>query len=134
VRTALLSAAPILADAVICGEGRDIVGALAWLNPAGTARALGEEISTGGEAVHSPELAACLARQLAALAADAGSSARVERLLLMGRPASLDAGEITDKGYVNQRQVLAIRAGLVDMLYAEPPLPEIIGPAEGQGL
>ena len=38
----------------------------------------------------------------------------------MARPASLDAGEITDKGYVNQRKVLANRAGLVEMLYADP--------------
>ena len=32
----------------------------------------------------------------------------------------LDAGEMTDKGYVNQRQVLANRAALVELLYAEP--------------
>ena len=36
------------------------------------------------------------------------------------RPAGLDAGEITDTGYVNQRQVLANRAALVELLYAEP--------------
>jgi hypothetical protein len=34
----------------------------------------------------------------------------------MTRPAALDAGEITDKGYVNQRKVLAERATLVDLL------------------
>jgi feruloyl-CoA synthase len=39
----------------------------------------------------------------------------------MAQPASLDSGEITDKGYVNQRQVLARRAALVDLLYADPP-------------
>ena len=38
----------------------------------------------------------------------------------MARPAGLDAGEITDKGYVNQRQVLANRAALVELLYTEP--------------
>jgi feruloyl-CoA synthase len=38
----------------------------------------------------------------------------------MARPAGLDAGEITDKGYVNQRRVLANRAALVELLYAEP--------------
>jgi feruloyl-CoA synthase len=61
-----------------------------------------------------------IARALAALADSAGSAARVERLLVMARPADLDAGEITDKGYVNQRTVLARRAELVEMLYAEP--------------
>ena len=39
------------------------------------------------------------------------------------RPPGLDAGEITDKGYVNQRRVLANRAALVELLYA-PPAPE----------
>ncbi len=38
----------------------------------------------------------------------------------MARPADLDAGEITGKGYVNQRRVLANRAALVELLYAEP--------------
>jgi feruloyl-CoA synthase len=38
----------------------------------------------------------------------------------MALPADLDAGEITDKGYVNQRMVLAHRAALVEMLYADP--------------
>ena len=38
----------------------------------------------------------------------------------MARPADLDAGEITDKGYVNQRRVLDRRAALVDLLYADP--------------
>ncbi len=61
-----------------------------------------------------------LAQALANLANDAGSAARVERLVVMARPADLDAGEITDKGYVNQRKVLARRAALVEMLYAEP--------------
>ena len=41
VRTALLSAVPLLADAVIAGEGRDFVTALAWLNAAEAAPAAG---------------------------------------------------------------------------------------------
>ncbi|HEY4461101.1 MAG TPA: hypothetical protein VGN41_00435, partial [Streptosporangiaceae bacterium] len=57
---------------------------------------------------------------------DYGSSARVERLLLMARPADLDAGEITDKGYINQRKVLARRSSLVAMLYAEPVPPGVV--------
>jgi len=61
-----------------------------------------------------------LARALAGHNDAAGSAARIERLLVMAHPASLDAGEITDKGYVNQRQVLARRAALVEMLYADP--------------
>jgi hypothetical protein len=44
----------------------------------------------------------------------------------MAAPASLDAGEITDKGYVNQRKVLARRAALVEMLYADPAPPGVV--------
>jgi feruloyl-CoA synthase len=44
----------------------------------------------------------------------------------MTRPASLDAGEITDKGYVNQRTVLAERAALTDLLYADPAPPGVV--------
>ena len=39
----------------------------------------------------------------------------------MTEPPSIDAGEITDKGYVNQRAGLARRADLVERLYADPP-------------
>jgi feruloyl-CoA synthase len=38
----------------------------------------------------------------------------------MTEPAAIDAGEITDKGYINQRAVLTRRADLVARLYAEP--------------
>ena len=51
------------------------------------------------------------------------------RLLLLARPASLDAGEITDKGYVNQRRVLAERASLLGLLYTDPVPAGVIVPA-----
>ncbi|MGH9056649.1 MAG: feruloyl-CoA synthase [Acidimicrobiales bacterium] len=128
VRTALLSAAPVLSDAVIAGADRDEVCALAWLNPAEVARVIGEQPEVAGEVdvVESEALVAHLGATLEALNSGAGSSARVERLVLMAQPASLDAGEITDKGYVNQRQVLATRVALVEMLYSDPPPPGVI--------
>lgn len=57
---------------------------------------------------------------------DSGSSARIERLLVMARPADLDAGEVTDKGYVNQRKVLACRSALTAMLYADQAPPGVV--------
>ncbi|HEX6361093.1 feruloyl-CoA synthase [Actinophytocola sp.] len=128
VRTALLSTAPILADAVIAGENRGYVSALAWLNPAEADRLLGGVPAADGELVHSAELAEHLAQALATLGAEAGSAARVQRLLIMSTPANLDAGEITDKGYVNQRRVLTQRAPLVELLYTDPVPPQIITP------
>ena len=47
-----------------------------------------------------------------------GSSMRVERVLLMAEPPSIDGHEITDKGYINQRATLERRKALVDKLYA----------------
>jgi feruloyl-CoA synthase len=125
VRTALLSVVPVLSDAVLAGQDRDFVTALAWLNAAEAARLLGENVGAGdigadGELVVHAGLHELLARALAGHNETAGSAARVERLLIMARPASLDAGEITDKGYVNQRRVLACRAALAELLYADP--------------
>jgi feruloyl-CoA synthase len=47
---------------------------------------------------------------------------------VLADPANLDAGEITDKGYVNQRRVLANRASLVAQLYTDPPPAHVITP------
>ena len=44
----------------------------------------------------------------------------------MAEPPSIDAGEITDKGYINQRAVLTRRAALAARLYAEPPDADVI--------
>ena len=55
-----------------------------------------------------------------------GSSPRIARALLLAEPPSIDKGEITDKGYLNQRAVLTHRAELVARLYADPPGPEVI--------
>jgi feruloyl-CoA synthase len=120
VRTRLLSAIPVLSDAVLAGENRDYVSALGWLNAAEARRLLGGEPAADGELIVHGELHKLLAGALGELGDAAGSAARVERLALLASPASLDAGEITDKGYINQRRVLARRADLVDMLYADP--------------
>lgn len=46
---------------------------------------------------------------------------RLERVLLLAEPPQLDAGEITDKGYINQRKVVERRAAFIDRLYADDP-------------
>jgi feruloyl-CoA synthase len=58
-----------------------------------------------------------VAQGLARLKAQSGnSSGHATRALLLAEPASVDGGEITDKGYINQRAVLTRRAGAVAML------------------
>jgi feruloyl-CoA synthase len=120
LRTALLSCAPVLSDAVITGEERPFAGALAWLNTAEARTLLGEEPQQQGELIINDALLKTLAQAVAVHNAGQGSAARIERLAVMALPPDLDAGEITDKGYVNQRHVLASRTALVDLLYTDP--------------
>lgn len=126
LRTRLLSVAGVLTDAVICGHDQPYVGALAWVNQAEAAKICGGD---GSVALDDPRLRTHLASALAELAAGEGSSLRVERLLLLTEPPSLDAGEITDKGYLNQRACLRCRADEVARLYRERPDPATITPA-----
>jgi len=55
-----------------------------------------------------------------------GNSNRVERAMLLAEPPSLDAGEITDKGSLNQRVILDRRADLVEELYAPQPSARVL--------
>ena len=112
LRTSVLAAAsPHLSDLVITGQDRPFVGAIAWC--AGGA---------GGSAVASR-----LRERLAAFnAGQGGSSRRIARLLIVDEPPSITAGEITEKGYINQRAVLERRAADVARLYAAEPDGEII--------
>jgi feruloyl-CoA synthase len=106
VRVKLIAAAdPIVQDAVITGHDRAEVGALVFLSPA--AKELGPD-----------QIRARLSAALVKLKAEGGSSMHPVRLLLLSEPPSIDANEITDKGYVNQRAVLERRAALVERLYA----------------
>jgi feruloyl-CoA synthase len=89
--------APLVRDVVIAGEGRGEVGALIFL---------AEKASP-----------ADLLARLKTLPAT-GSSNRIARALVLEEPPSLDAGEMTDKGSINQRAVLVRRKGLVEELYS----------------
>jgi len=117
VRVKLISAGnPLIQDAVITGHDREAVGALVFLNPAAAAGM-------------TPEAArAAIAAALRKLAAESGSGSSTHpvRVLVLSEPPSIDANEITDKGYVNQRAVLERRAALVERLYASPADSEVV--------
>lgn len=115
---------PLIFDAVICGQDKDHAGALVWPSPA----AAEQYIKAAGEPAKGIQaLAADLARKAAAFnAGEQGSSRRIKRLMIMTEAPSIDAGEITDKGYVNQRLVQSRRANLVQALFAEPLAPGVI--------
>jgi len=104
VRIRLIAAAdPLIQDAVITGHDRDELGALVFLSPA--ARDLPPE-----------EVRSRLRSVLRGFSG--GSSTCPARLMVMTEPPSIDANEITDKGYMNQRAVLERRAAFVEALYS----------------
>jgi feruloyl-CoA synthase len=129
VKGALLSSCGgVLQDCVIAGHDRARVTAMAWLNPSAASHLVpGYRLADGLDPLlDHPAVREYLAESLRTMNEGAGSSRRVERLLLLDLPARLDAGEITDKGYVNQRRTLDLRAAQVEQLYAGSPGPRVI--------
>ena len=106
VRVKLIAAAdPIIQDAVVTGHDRSEVGALVFLSPA-------------AKDLRNEEVKLRLEGAMKQLAQEGGSSTHPTRVMIMAEPPSIDANEITDKGYMNQRAVLERRAALVEQLYA----------------
>ena len=123
LRTEVVSASPnIIQDAVITGHDREALGLLIFPNVAGCrmlCRNLKEEVSLA-ELIQMGNVQDPLKAAIKNYNMDnPASSTRISRALMMEEPPSIDAGEITDKGYLNQRAVLARRADLIDKLYSE---------------
>ena len=118
---AMAQALPYVQDIAITGDGRDSLGLLVFLAPAAAQLApdLGPKATAAELAAH-PLVRAWAQQWLNGLAATGtGSSNRVVRLMLMAEPASTARGELTDKGSLNQRTTLKLRADLVEALYAD---------------
>jgi feruloyl-CoA synthase len=90
--------APLVRDVVFAGEGRSDIGALIFLSGPASREELRRRLST---------------------LENSGSSNRITRALVLEEPPSLDAGEATDKGSINQRAVLARRKQLVEELFSD---------------
>jgi feruloyl-CoA synthase len=119
--------APLARDVVIAGLDRPDIGLLIFPDTAACQRVLSHPAADAAALIRDPGVIGEIRRRLARLAATAtGSSNRIARALLLAEPPSLDAGEVTDKGSLNQRAVLTRRAALVDTLYAAPPAPDVI--------
>ena len=114
---------PYVHDAVIAGQDKPFIGAMVWPSPAGLAALVADE----GPGTPLDKLTEILRARIGAFnAAAGGSSRRVARVAILTEPPSIDAGEITDKGYVNQRATLERRAGLAAALYASAPVEGVI--------
>jgi len=122
VRVAAISACTaIIQDAVVTGHDRDQIGLLIIPNLAGVAKLVDGSPEDALVDLLSHELVSQTLRdELAAYnRSNPASSKRVARVLILAEPLNIDAGEITDKGYVNQRAVLERRQALVEQLYSE---------------
>jgi feruloyl-CoA synthase len=120
---------PLLRDCVIAGHDRDEVGMMVFPDIE-ACRALCRDLAEtatssailGSDAVR--DAFRMLLRSFAT--ASTGSSNCVTRAILMEEPPSLDAGEMTDKGSLNQRAVLDHRSALVEEMYSAAELPHIL--------
>ena len=102
---------PLAADVVVTGHGYEEVGLLIFPSP------LAREMAP--ESLHER-----IRVELQALRAEGGGSSHVPtRARVLDEPPNADAGEITDKGYINQAAVLKRRGNEVMALYGDAPDP-----------
>ncbi|HSA91102.1 MAG TPA: feruloyl-CoA synthase [Burkholderiales bacterium] len=97
--------APLVRDVVLAGEGRSEIGALIFLSGPASREELVIRLQT---------------------LENSGSSNRITRAMVLEEPPSLDAGEATDKGSINQRAVLTRRKPLVEELFRDPPSAKVL--------
>jgi len=136
LRTKILAHfAPYVRDVVITGHDRDDLGMLVFPDFDACCALCPSLAPSGGTAPRASDAQilshAAVREKFAALlesfaASATGSSNRVVRAILVEEPPSLDAGEITDKGSLNQRAVIERRCETVDELYAAAPSAKII--------
>ena len=123
VRVAGIDAmSPIAQDIVVTGHDRDEIGFLIFPNLP-ECRRLCPHLAPDADIIDlllNPAIRSRVAQGMAAMIKKGGgSSTHPTRAILMAEPPSVEAGEITDKGYINQRAVLTRRADLVEFLYAD---------------
>jgi feruloyl-CoA synthase len=109
---------PLAQDIVVSGHGGAEVRFLVFPNIAACRAHAGlGDSADASEVIRHERIRGAIAQGLARLKAQSGnSSSHATRALLLAEPASVDGGEITDKGYINQRAVLTRRASAVAVL------------------
>ena len=128
VRVAGIDAmSPVAQDIVVAGHDRDEIAFLVFPNVP-ECRTLCCDLPADAsvqQVLEHPAVVARVKEGFVALAKGA-SSTKVRRAILMSEPPSSEVGEITEKGYLNQRMVLNRRADLVAKIYAAEPQPGVI--------
>ncbi len=127
---AIAALAPVAQDIVLTGHDRKEIGLLIFPNLVSCRQLVADLPSDASlkQVIGHPTLRSLVSAGLLTLKRESeGSSTHATRALVMEEPPSIDAGEITDKGYINQRAVLDRRAALVEFLYQQSN-PEVIEP------
>jgi feruloyl-CoA synthase len=113
---------PVAQDIVVTGHDRDEIGFLVFPNLPECRKFAGLAADAPADQVlNHPAVVRRVREGMTILAQGGGSSTHPARVLLMAEPPSMEAGEITDKGYINQRIVRTRRADLVQWLHADVP-------------
>ena len=125
----IAAGAPYVQDVVLTGLDRTEVGAMVFPSVAAVRSLSGLPASAPmSDVLASAPVVAQFQVLLDGLAGSAtGSANRIARMCLLDKPPTIDGGEITDKGSINQRAVLALRQSTVEALYAET-LPGLLKP------
>lgn len=115
----LTAGSPIVQDVVLTGLDREYIGAILFLNPDACRKLAALEVDTPNEVAFLHEsVQQFIDEMLQKLKTQAtGSATLVAKAIIAIEPPSIDLGEITDKGSLNQRAVLKYRANLVEKLY-----------------
>lgn len=115
-----------LSDVVVCGLNREEIALLGFLNESWCRRKTGRNVPLEDLATDEQVRTAVKDGLLDYNRKNPNAAARVARILLQKDMPKADAGEITEKGYINQGKVQALRAGDVERLFAKQPDAEII--------
>jgi feruloyl-CoA synthase len=124
----IAACAPLVRDVVISGINRDEVSALVVLDSDGC-RLINPTLPPDdlGAMAADPLIRAAFGERMTKfLESSTGSSTRITRAILLDTPLSIDRGEVTDKGSINQRAVLDHRSSLIDELYSPTPAARVI--------
>jgi feruloyl-CoA synthase len=122
--------APLVRDVVIAGINRDEISALVVLDLDGC-RLINPTLPSDdiAAAASDPLIRSAFRERFQKLMESAtGSSTRIVRAVLLDTPLSIDRGEVTDKGSINQRAVLDNRSALIEEIYSPTPPGQVVTP------
>lgn len=116
----IAAGAPYIQDVVLTGINLKEVGAMVFPTPAvRTLSGMAADVPLA-DVLSSEAVLAHFQKVLNELSkTSTGSANRIARMCLLSEPPTIDKGEITDKGSINQRAVLSHRADTVAALHEE---------------